>query len=261
MKPVLLCLLLISWLAPVQAQSPFDGTWKVDFTEPPTNGGGLFKFLLEDRRSGCTTCDPGLYINAHNRETNIAGEPCYDTFSLKMVDDRTIFQTEKREGKTVGTLRMTVSSDGNSAQIDWMESCNVIGIVVSGQSIFRRVTKGPPGSHAISGSWQMVKRQNVTVKGLIMALKLEDDTFNFADATAQSFAARLDGPETVIKGSPYTMAAAKRIDENTIEVTLKDNEKTATVWRFTLSADGEAMTISVEDKVKGTVQELIAHKR
>jgi hypothetical protein len=37
MKPELLGLLLISWLAPIRAQSLFDGVWKIDLTEsePP----------------------------------------------------------------------------------------------------------------------------------------------------------------------------------------------------------------------------------
>jgi hypothetical protein len=261
MRPALCCVLLTSWLTFVQAQSRFDGTWKIDIPESqsPTKGDD---YLLQDNRYRCTTCDPPLDIRADGRDQKIIGEPCYDTVGLKVVDDWTTVEIDKRNGKTVGTSKMTVSSDGNSATVEWTESCNANGDVVSGQLILNRVTKGPIGSHAVSGSWQIVKRLNLSENALVITLKLEGDTFSFADPTGQSFAARLDGTETPFKGDlGHTMASVKRIGENTIEVTNKNDGKVVEVWRFTPSADGKAMTVSMENKVKGTTQQLVAHKQ
>jgi len=261
MRPTLCCVLVISWLTFAQAQSRFDGAWKIDLTESqsPTKGDD---YLLQDNRYRCTTCDPPLDIRADGRDQKIIGEPCYETVSLKVVDDWTTVESDKRNGKTVGTSKMTVSSDGNSATVEWMESCNANGDVVSGQLILNRVTKGPRGAHAVSGSWQIVKRLNLSENALVITLKLEGDTFSFADPTGQSFAARLDGTETPFKGDlGHTMASVRRIGESTIEVTNKNDGKVVEVWRFTPSADGKALTVSMENRVKGTTQQLVAHKQ
>ena len=116
MRTVLCCVLLISLITFVQAQSRFDGTWKIDLAEsqPPTKAE---VYLLQDDTYRCTTCDPPLDIRADGRDQKVTGEPCYDTVSLKVVDDWTTVKTDKRSGKTVGTSRMTVSFDGNSATV------------------------------------------------------------------------------------------------------------------------------------------------
>lgn len=261
MRPVFCCVLLLSWSTFVQAQSRFDGTWKLDLaqSEAPTKPE---LYLLQDSTYRCTTCDPPLDIRADGRDQRITGEACYDTVSLKVIDDRTTEETDKRIGKTVGTSKMTVSSDGNSATVEWTESCNSNGDVISGTLILSRVTRGPRGSHAVSGSWQIVKRVNLSENALFITLKLEGDTFSFADPTGQSYRARLDGTPTPITGDlTNAMVSLKRIGENTIEETEKHAGKVVKVTRFTLSTDGKTMTISIESKVNGSVRQFVAHKQ
>jgi hypothetical protein len=264
MRLPLCCVLSLSCLMCVQAtaQSPFDGVWKAEPTESDTPREPEV-YLLQGNTYRCTTCDPPLDIRPDGRDQKIIGEPCYDTVSLKVVNDRTTVETDKRSGKTVGTSKMTVSSDGNSATIDWAESCNVNGDVVSETFILRRVAKGPRGSHAVSGSWQIVKRVNMSENAMVATLKLEGDTFSFADPTGQGYAARLDGTETPIKGnlSNTIMVSVRRIGENTIEETDKRDGKVVEVIRFTPSADQKTMTVSMEDKVKGGTRQFVCHKQ
>jgi hypothetical protein len=263
MRSVLGCGLLISWLMLVlaMAQSPFDGVWKAEPTESDTPREPEV-YLLQDETYRCTTCEPPLDIRADGRDQKITGEPCYDTVSLQVVDDRTTMETDKRGGKTVGSSKMTVSSDGNSATIDWKESCNVNGDVVSETFILRRVAKGPRGSHSVSGSWQIVKRVNMSENAMVVTLKLEGDTFSFADPAGMSYAAKLDGTETPIKGDlSNTMVSVKRIGENSIEETDKLGGKVVDVIRFTPSADGKTMTVSMENKVKGGIRQFVYHKQ
>jgi hypothetical protein len=261
MRPVLCCVLMISWSTSAQAQSPFTGTWKLELAESelPTKPE---VFLLQDSTYYCSTCDPPLKIKADGRERQITGEACYDTVSLKVVDDRTSEETDKRNGKTIGTSRMTVSSDGNSATVEWTESCNANGDVTSGTLLLNRVTKGPRGSHAVSGSWQVVKRLNVSENALVATLKLEGDTFSFSDPTGQSYAARLDGTETRLKGDlGDTRVSVKRLGEDTIEETDRHNGRVVEVTRFTLSADGQSLIVSIENKAKGTIRHFVAHRQ
>ncbi|SPF34195.1 conserved exported hypothetical protein [Candidatus Sulfotelmatobacter kueseliae] len=262
MRP-LCCVLLVSGLMSVLAvaQSPFDGVWKAEPTEIDTPRAPEV-YLLQDGAYRCPTCDPPLDVRADGRDQKVTGEPCYDTVGLQVVDDRTTLETDKRSGKTVGTSKMTVSSDGNSATIDWKESCNVNGDVVSETFILSRVAKGPRGSHAVSGSWQIVKRVNMSENAMVATLKLEGDTFSFVDPAGMSYAAKLDGTETPIKGDlSQTTVSVKRIGENTIEETDKRDGKVVEVIRFTPSPDGKTMTISIEDKVKGGTRQFVAHKQ
>src|ERR1039457_5845180 len=261
MKSVLCCVLLISWSTIVLAQSRFDGTWKIDLAESEASTKPEV-YLLQDGRYHCSTCDPPLDIRADGRDQKITGEACYDTVSLKVVDDRKTEETDKRIGKTVGTSKMSVSSDGNSATVEWKESCNANGDVITGKDILGRVTKGPRGSHAVSGSWQISKRVNRSANALVVTLKLEGDIFSFADPTGQSYAARLDGTETPIEGDlSNTMVSVRRIGENMIEETDKHDGKVVEVIRFTPSADGKTMTFSMEDKVKGGTRQFVCHKQ
>jgi hypothetical protein len=263
MMPVLCGVLLISWLMLAQSmpQSPFDGVWKAEPTETDTPSEPEV-YLLQGGTYRCPTCDPPLDVRADGLDQKITGEPCYDTVSLQVLDGQTTLETDKRSGKTVGTSKMTVSSDGNSATLDWTESCNLNGDVVSETFILRRVAKGPRGSHAVSGSWQIVKRVNMSENAMVAALKLEGDTFSFSDPTGQGYRAKLDGTETPIRGDlSHTMVSVKRIGEDTIEETDKHDGKVVEVIRFTPSADGKTMTISMENKVKGGTRQFVAHKQ
>lgn len=84
---------------------------------------------------------------------------------------------------------------------------------------------------------------------MIATLKLEGNTFSSSDPTGQGYTAKLDGTETPVKGDlSNTMVSVKRIGENSIEETDKHGGKVVEVIRFTPSADGKTMTVSMEDK-------------
>lgn len=254
---------LISCLVSFQAsaQSVFDGTWKIDLNEsaPSTTHSD---YLLQDGIYRCTTCDPPLEIRADGKDHKITGEACYDTVSLKVVDAQTTEETDKKNGKTVGTTRMAVSPDGDTATVEWTESCNAHGDVVAGKDIMARVSQAPRGAHAISGSWRITKRLNRSENALVVTLKLEADTFSFADPSGQGYTARLDGTETPFKGDlSNTMVSVRRIDEHTIEETDKRGGRIVEVTRFTVSADGRTMTVSMEDKSSGTTRQFVCHKQ
>jgi len=83
------------------AQSAFDGAWKVDLTESESST-KIYAYLVQDNTYRCTTCDPPLDIRADGRDHKITGVACYDTVSLKVVDDWTTLETDKRNHKERG---------------------------------------------------------------------------------------------------------------------------------------------------------------
>jgi|SRR5215469_953042 len=262
MKRTVPFVLLLSWFAPVlgSAQGPFDGTWKLD--SDLTQSTVHYDYVLQDGTFHCTTCDQPTAVKADGLDQRVAGNPCYDTVSVRVVDDHTTEETDKKNGKTVGTQRMTVAADGNTATAEWTESCNAKGDVVSGKDIMARLSPGPHGSHAISGSWKIAKRISRSENALVITLKLTPDTFSFSDPAGVGYVARLDGTETPFKGDlSGTIVSVKRIDERTIEQTDKRDGKVLGVTRFVLSADGTTLAVSQEDTAKGTVRKFILNKQ
>jgi hypothetical protein len=77
---------ILSLVVPVQAsaQSPFDGTWRVNLAESQSSMKSDV-YLLQDGTYRCPTCDPPLEIPGDGRDHKIIGERCYDTVSVKVV--------------------------------------------------------------------------------------------------------------------------------------------------------------------------------
>ena len=116
---VLLAALLMPTLA--AAQSVFDGTWKVDmntakFPDKPD------VYLLKDGMYHCKTCAPAIDVKADGQDQKVSGHPYYDMVSIKVVDDRTVEETDKKNGKTVATSKEWVSADGSTMTFEFTDS-------------------------------------------------------------------------------------------------------------------------------------------
>ncbi|HEX4825395.1 MAG TPA: hypothetical protein VFV19_13915 [Candidatus Polarisedimenticolaceae bacterium] len=261
MKGLVCCVLLALPSPFVRAQSPFDGTWKIDLAESPAPT-TPYAYSLQGGVYRCMTCDPTLVLPADGRDHAVAGNPCSDTARIDVVNDRTILETDKKGGRTVGTSEMTVTADGNSATVDWMESCNANREAISGKDVLSRVSEGPPGSHAISGAWRILKRENRSESALVVTLKLEGNTFSFSDPSGQSYAAKLDGTETPFRGDlNKTNVSVKRLKDGSIEETDKRDGRVVEVTRFAPTVDRKTMTVAMEDKRTGTVREFVLRRQ
>ena len=152
-------LLTVVFLMPAltMGQSAFDGTWKADvstakFPEKPD------ELLLKDGMYHCKTCVPAIDVKADGQDKKGSGHPYYDTVSIKVVDDRTIEEVDKKNGKTVANSKTWVSADGNMLMFEFSDSSATNGgAAVSGNGFETRVGKGAAGSLAISGLWRMGK--------------------------------------------------------------------------------------------------------
>lgn len=263
MKKPLWFVLLMPLLMPVlaMAQSAFDGTWKVDL-----NKAQLPKkpdvFLLQDGMYHCKTCVPPIDIKADGQDQKVTGHPYYDTMSMKVVDDRTIEETDKKDGKTVTTSKTTVSSDGSALTFEFTDRSATNADPVTGKGEATRVAKGPAGSHAISGSWRTTKLESLSDNGLTFTYKVEGDSLTMTNPTGQTYTANLDGTDAPYKGDPGTTSVSvKRLGKNTMEESDKRDGKVISVARMTVAADGKTMTIAVNDKLHGTTSQFVAEKQ
>src|ERR1039458_8821850 len=109
------------------AQSPFDGTWKIDMNSVqwPAKPEVL---LLQNGMYACKTS-----------WQKVAGIPYLDTLSVKVIDDHSAEETAKKDGKVVETLKRSVSSDGDTSTVNWTYSGNPSGGPQTGTDTAKRV--------------------------------------------------------------------------------------------------------------------------
>jgi hypothetical protein len=243
------------------AQSSFDGTWKIDLktAQLPMKPDVL---LLQNGRYECKTCVPPLNVKADGQDQKITGHPYYNSVSIKVVNDRTIEETDKKDGKVVGTSTTKVAPDGKTATFEFTDSSNTNSAPVTGKGVMTRVADGPAGSNPISGSWRTSKLNNISENALLLTLKMEGNSLSLSTPTGQSYTAKLDGTTAPYKGDPGTNSVSvKRIAKNTIEETDMRHGKPVSVVRMTISADGKTMAFTVKNMLSGNTTKATANKQ
>jgi hypothetical protein len=259
MKKVLFVLMLLPALA--AAQSPFDGTWKVDMSKSK-----LPKkpdvFLLQNGTYECKTCVPAISVKADGQFQKISGDPYRDAVMVKVIDDKHVEMASQKDGKEVSKSTRSVSDDGNTMTLNWTYFGNPSGGAQSGTDTLKRVAKAPAGANATSGSWREEKAEVATAGNLTFSFKSEGaDSLSYSTPTGQSYTAKLDGNDVPYKGDPGTTTASLKRLGNSIEETDKRDGKVIAVAKMTVAADGKTMTIDVDDKLNGTTSTYVAVKQ
>jgi hypothetical protein len=263
MKRRTLLLLTAVFLVPgaAMAQSPFDGTWRGDlssakFPEKPD------VYVLKDGMYMCKTCAPPITVKADGTDQKVTGHPYLDMMNIKVVDEKTIEEVDKKDGKVVANSKTWVSADGNTMMFEFSDSSATNGAPVTGKGSEMRVAKGPEGSHAISGSWKMTKMDQLSDNGLTLTYKTTGDSVTMTTPNGQSYTAKMDGTEAPYKGDPGTTSVSvKKTGPNSLLETDKRDGKVISVTKITVSADGKSMLFSTDDKLHGTHTEFKATKQ
>lgn len=233
--PITVGLIALMMASASEAQSTFDGTWKVDISSAMSRKVNVW--VLREGMFRCTSCNPTIGVKADGQDQPVHGQP-YDTISVKVVNRQTVEEIEKKNGQTVSDETFKVSDDGNTVTDEFG----------NWKITMARIGKGPAGAHALSGSWQPSKIESISETKLLVTYKLEGETLNMARPTGQTYIAKLNGTDAPYKGDPDTDSVVlKRIDRNTIEETDKLNGKVVSIARMTVSADGQSMTVSVQN--------------
>jgi len=134
----------------------------------------------------CKTCVPPIEVKADGQDHKLTGHPYYSTVSVTVVDDRTIQEMDKKDGKTVIPSKTTVAPDGNTATFEFTDASATNADPVNGNGESARVDKGPAGSHALSGSWRTTKMRSISDNGLLFTYKVDGQTMTMTTPTGQS---------------------------------------------------------------------------
>ncbi len=231
------------------AQTNFSGTWRIDVRTLPFPK-GPFVWVLQNRMYECKSCTPPIEIPSDGKDHAVTGH-AYDTINVLIVDNFTVREIEKKDGKVVSFETYTLSDDAN----------RVTDAFAGWKLIMTRLVAGPPRSHPLSGTWQPLGLESDSDKPLLIAYKVEGDYLNMSRPSGESFRAKMDGVDSPYRGDPsITAVSVKLIDANSIEETDKSNDKAVSIVRRTIAVDGKSMAIEVKDLQTGSVTRLSAKK-
>jgi len=241
------------------AQSPFDGTWVSDvgaaqFSKKPHT------YVLEKGMFTCSTCVPKVSVKADGQDHSVAGSNYFNTVAIHEVDANTTEEVDKKDGKIMYKDTMTVSADGKDLSDKFEDDSE--DKPVTGELILSRISKGPAGSHAISGSWRTEKMANMSSNGLSVTLQSTPNGMKMSDNNGQSYDVKFDGKDYPIQGDPgQTMVSLKKVDANTLEETDKRNGKVVYTAHITVSADGKKMTYAGHDQERDRDSTFVLNKQ
>jgi len=203
------------------------------------------EYLLDKGVFHCMTCTPRVDIKADGSDQKLVGNPNYDTAAVRVVDARTVEFVDKKNGTPTFACTETVSPDGDTKTEEFSETPTTQR--VTGKAVFTRVAKGPPGSHTLSGLWQMQTVRNTASIGPLTTYHATPDGLKMS-AGDESYDAKFDGKDYPVQGdSAHGTITLKRIDDDTIEETRKRDGKVIRISLSMVSEDGESMRVESTD--------------
>ena len=254
-------LCLVSCFLPVMlfAQSPFDGTWKTNMAESKLSQ-KPYVYSVNNGMYDCESCVPKINnVKADGQDQPVTGQT-YDTIAVQVTDANTIHVTGKKAGKPEFEQTRTASQDDKmltlSSTIYPADGSQPFKVEVK----FTRISKGPAGSNATSGSWR-IQNINEDVVGLTTTWKSSGGGLSVSTPTGYGWEAKLDGKENPVKGTyANNTVSLKQLDDHSIEATYKRDGKIESVEKITVSPDGKKMTTVADNKLTGRSSTYIAEK-
>jgi hypothetical protein len=208
-------------------------------------------FVLKDGVYTCQTCAPAYTIKADGTDQAVSGHPYFDTVAIKVIDDHSIQETDKKAGKTVTTTTVTVSKDGKTATFEFTDSSNSSGAPVTGKGAQKLIMAGPVGSHAVSGSWVTTSFSSFSDNGVTVTYKTDGDMLTMTSPTGQSYTAKMDGTSAPYKGDPgITTVSVKKVGANMLVETDKRGDKVVGIVRTTVDSTGASAKVSYHDSLR-----------
>jgi hypothetical protein len=248
----MLFLLLLLFPATLAAQSPFDGTWvaKLESAQLPSRPE---VYLLQNGIYECTSCVPKIKAKADGKDYPIAGSPYFSTVSIRVIDNSDIQLTEKQGSKVVYEEADKVSADDETLLQSVTDSAAPTGQAVTAEESFKRISPGPTGSNAISGSWQAQKVKVTSENGITVTYHSTPHGLQASTPGGEGYDARFDGKEYSIRGDPaHSTVSLRQINANTIVETDKQDGRVHYRLLMAVSHDGKSMKVTEADMERGT---------
>ncbi len=242
------------------AQSPFDGTWRVDLAQTKFSPKPL-SFYISQGWYHCTgSCNPAYDVAADGQDHAVSGH-AYDTLSVTIVDPHTISVVGKKDGKVMFEQTRAVSADGKTLTVKSTDHPMNSDQTSTFETTAKRSGIAPSGVHATSGNW-ILQKQSGSGNALLTTYKTNGDEFTMSDPTGESYTAKFDGADYPVKGSyGWNGVSLKMINAHTIEETDKRDGAVTDVSTMTVSANGKTLTVVDTDKLSNRTSTYVATKQ
>lgn len=246
--------------APLAAQHPLTGTWKIDLAtaklpEKPS------VVELKDGVYSSPTATPPIRIVADGKFHPDPGRDYHDETAIDASDPARVTFQHRRKGKLVATSVTTLSADGNTRTSEWTSSDNPAGVPLKGVNIATRIAPAPPGAHPISGAWRAVSRAE-SEAGTVLKVAVEGRTARVSQPTGESYEATIDGPFVPMKGDPSGLVVqVTQPDPRSLEETGKRGEEIVYVTRVTASEDSRTATVVSRNQRNGATTTFTAMRQ
>jgi hypothetical protein len=240
------------------AKSPFDGTWKTRLDSLQFSGKPDV-YELNNGMYDCRSCAPPYKIKADGSEQPVPEHDYLDHQSVKVLGPSSIELTDKKGGKVMGTMTMTVSADGS--KLTGKFTSYVGDKPFDGGFTEKRVGPGASGAHAISGSWQTDSMTDMSDVARTVTLQSTPNGLKMM-WNGQTTDAKFDGKEYPTVGDPgKTMVTLKKISDTQIEETDRRRGKVFDIVVWSVAADGKTINCVDTDPVHGTKTTYIVEKQ
>jgi len=256
MKRTFLLLLFIP--LPVNAQSPFDGAWRIDQASLKVPAAPA-KFLLAKGAFECSGCLGDVSVKADGRSHKIPDSAYWNGATVRIINRRRVRITTDKDGKIFYTETDTLSPDGNDLTQFVKDTTEAEVVTTTVQ--FHRIKETPPGAHPISGSWQAFKIEK-SPNSLIISYKCTKEGFSAETPLGEKYQAKFDGEFVAVEDDPgQTLVAVKRIDARTVETTIKRGGQIAGGSRLTVSEDGQTLYFLQHDASGKQTGSVVMHRQ
>jgi hypothetical protein len=241
------------------AQSPFDGTWRIDmsqakFSPKPT------VFYVSQGWYHCESCTPAFTVQADGQDHPVSGQS-YDHLNVTVTDPHTLSFVGKKDGKAMFEQTRTVSANGKMLTVKTTNHPMNSDKPFTSEVTAKQVGIAPMGVHAASGNWQVLKVAT-SENDQLFTYKTAGDEFTMTDPTGDTYTAKFDGADYPVKGAfGYNAVSLKKINDHTIEETDKRDGTVLDVSTLTVSPDGKTMKIVNVDKRSDRTSSYVAKKQ
>jgi hypothetical protein len=243
------CALFVA--APAFAESPFDGTWKMDPAKAKWSDRPV-EVQIANGMYDCRTCTPAYKIKADGSYQKRPGG--VDESSVQLIGDRMLKFASRKDGQLVGETLMTLSADGTSRTIEGVEYAPN-GIVTRSTATHRRVGPAAAGAHPLSGKWVMDRLASASDEQMLISFKAEGDQLRMSTPDGYSYAASFGGAPVIVAGDRNKgTVQLRRLSPTSFEETNRREGKLMNVSTFTVRSDGRLLLRS-ENKQNGAVEE------
>ena len=226
--------------------SPFDGTWKTR-TDSMKVTGKADQFQVVDGTYTCGSCVPEVKVKADGNDHAVTGHDYYDTVAVVVLSPSAIQVIQKQKGKQMFSETYTASTDGNTLNGKFQDYSGTQ--VATGTFTETRRAAGPPGSHAVSGSWQPGDLTQANDAARTVAYQMTNDHFSM-HWNGQSYNAKFDGKEYPVHNDPGgTVVTVKKVNDNTVEETDHRQGKVTDEIRLAAASDGKSIAVTDNDVI------------